>query len=433
MKQEHAVCCLTVGRVSHAQTRRVPHAGTKDAPRGDARLYFGPMVVKPRIRGFICTTAHPVGCRAAVGGQIALVDDHGAFAGPRNALVVGCSGGFGLASRIVAGFGSGAATVGVSLEREPTATRTASAGWYNNRAFEAAAADRGLYARTFDGDAFSDELREQVIDAIAADLGEIDLLVYSLAAPVRTHPRTGDRFRSSIKPLGSPFSVKTLDIMGGEVRDIVLDPADEAEAEATVAVMGGEDWEFWIDALRQADVLAQGFQTVAFSYLGSDLTARIYREGTLGRAKADVDRAARAIGERLGDLDGRAHVGVLKAIVSQASTAIPVVPLYMSLLFRVMREQGSHESCIEHIDRLFREGLHGDTMPRDEVGRLRADARELAESVQAEVARRWEVVDSANIAELSDIAEFREEFLRIFGFGFPGVEYDADVDPMDGT
>ena len=179
--------------------------------------------------------------------------------------------------------------------------------------------------------------------------------------------------------------------------------------------------------------MAQGFQTVAFSYLGSELTARIYREGTLGRAKADVDRAAQAIGERLGDLDGRAHVGVLKAIVSQASTAIPVVPLYMSLLFRVMREQGSHESCIEHIDRLFREGLYGDTMPRDEVGRLRADARELAESVQAEVARRWEVVDSANIAELSDIAEFREEFLRIFGFGFPGVDYDADVDPMDGT
>ena len=414
--------------------KRGAHMSRHGTRRAAKPVYTSvPMIVKPRIRGFICTTAHPAGCRAGVDGQIALVDEHGPFDGPRNVVVVGCSGGFGLASRIVAAFGGGASTIGVSLEREPSATRTATAGWYNNRAFEAAAADRGLYARTFDGDAFSDELREQVIGAIARDLGKIDLMVYSLAAPVRVHPRSGDRFRSAIKPLGLPFSVKTLDIMSGEVRDIVLDPADEAEAEATVAVMGGEDWEFWIDSLREANVLASGFQTVAFSYLGSGLTARIYRDGTLGRAKADVDRAAAAISERLVDLGGQARVAVLKAIVSQASTAIPVVPLYMSLLFRVMREQGSHESCIEHIDRLFREGLYGAAMPTDEVGRLRADARELAQAVQAELARRWDLVDSGNIAELSDIAEFREEFLRIFGFGHAGVNYDADVDPMDET
>ena len=391
------------------------------------------MIVKPRIRGFICTTAHPGGCRANVDRQIALVERRGEIRGADKALVLGCSGGFGLASRIAAGFGCGAATVGVSLERVPTATRTATAGWYNNRAFEAAADRRGRYARTFDGDAFADQLRDQVVEAIVDDLGQIDLLVYSLAAPVRTHPRTGEQFRSAIKPLGDPLGVKTLDLNNDTVRDIVLEPASDAEAAATVAVMGGEDWEFWIDALRDAGALAPGFQTIAYSYLGSELTSRIYREGTLGRAKADVDRAALSIGERLRPTGGRARVGVLKAIVSQASTAIPVVPLYMSILFRVMREQGSHESCIEHIDRLFREGLYGEAMPEDESGRLRGDARELSESVQAEVRRRWDMVDSANIGELSDLAVFRREFLEIFGFGLPDVDYDADVDPLGGA
>ena len=391
------------------------------------------MIIKPRIRGFICTTAHPLGCRASVNRQIATVEARGALAGSKSALVIGCSGGFGLASRIAAAFGCGASTVGVSYERAPSATRTATAGWYNNRGFEAAAADRGLYARTFDGDAFADELRGEVVAAIAEDLGTIDLLVYSLAAPVRTHPRTGEQFRSAIKPLGEPFAVKTLDVNRGEVRDIVLEPANEDETRATVGVMGGEDWEFWIDALGEAGVLATGFQTVAFSYLGSDLTERIYREGTLGRAKADVDRAAAAINDRLDGLDGRARVAVLKAIVSQASTAIPVVPLYMSILFRVMREQGRHESCIEHIDRLFRDGLYGDAMPRDEVGRLRADERELSGEVQAEVARRWDIVDSSNIGALADLEGFRQEFLGVFGFGLPGIDYDQDADPMDGT
>jgi len=390
------------------------------------------MIIKPRIRGFICTTAHPHGCQANVEGQIAVVEGRGALGGTGNALVIGCSGGFGLASRIAAGFGCGAATIGVSLEREPSPNKTATAGWYNNLAFEQAAASRGRYARTFNGDAFADDLRGEVIDAIVSDLGSIDLLVYSLAAPVRTHPRTGERFRSAIKPLGEPLTSKTLDVNTGDVREIVLDAATEEEAASTVAVMGGEDWEFWIEALHQAGALAPGFQTVAYSYLGSDLTARIYREGTLGRAKADVDRAASAIDQRLADLGGRARVAVLKAIVSQASTAIPVVPLYMSLLFRVMRESGTHESCVEHIDRLFREGLYGESMPRDEVGRLRADTRELAESVQTEVRCRWDTVGSDNIHELSDIGLFRDEFLRLFGFGFDGVDYEADVDLMAG-
>ena len=388
------------------------------------------MIIKPRIRGFICTTAHPLGCAANVHGQIDMVRDRGVFEGPKRALVIGCSGGFGLASRIVAAFGGGAATVGVSFEKEPAEKRTASAGWYNNRAFETAAAKQGLYARTFDGDAFSDTMRQQVVDAIGSDVGPIDLLVYSLAAPVRAHPRSGVLHRSAIKPLGEPLAVKTLDINKAEVRDIVLTPASEDEAAATVQVMGGEDWEFWIDALGEAGLLAEGFQTVAFSYLGSELTARIYREGTLGRAKADVDRAAGAINERLAGLKGRARVAVLKAIVSQASTAIPVVPLYMSLLFRVMREQGSYETCAQHIDRLFRSGLYGAAMPLDDAGRLRADAVELAAAVQDEVKRRWQIVCTENIAELGDLDGFREDFLALFGFGLDGVDYEADVDPV---
>ena len=391
------------------------------------------MIIKPRVRGFICTTAHPLGCRANVDAQIATVESRGPLSGARNALVLGCSGGFGLASRIVAGFGCGAATIGVSFEKPPSPKRTASAGWYNNRAFEAAASARGRSAMTFDGDAFADETRQQVIDAIAENMGQIDLLVYSLAAPVRTHPRSGEQFRSAIKPLDTPLEVKTLDVNKGEVRDIVLDPATAEEAAATVQVMGGEDWEYWIDALAAADALAPGFQTVAYSYLGSDLTARIYRHGTLGRAKADVDRAAANIGARLAGIGGQARVAVLKGIVSQASTAIPVVPLYMSILFRVMREQRSHESCIEHMDRLFRDGLYGDALAHDDDGRLRADTRELAESVQAEVRRRWDIVDSGNIGRLSDLDRFRDEFLGLFGFGVDGVDYDADVDPMDGT
>ena len=389
------------------------------------------MIVKPRIRGFICTTAHPTGCAASTRAQIARVSALGS--GPSNALVVGASGGYGLASRIVAAFGGGARTLGVSLEKAPTARRTGTAGWYNNAAFEQAAAERDLYAKTLDGDAFSDEMKSRAIATIARDMAPIDLLVYSVAAPVRTHPRTGETFRSAIKPLGESFHVKTLNQATGDVHEVDLAPATEEETAATVAVMGGADWEYWVDALHEADLLAPGFRTVSYTYIGSELTWPIYWQATLGKAKEDLDRAAAAIRGRVASLDGDARVAVLKAVVTQASSAIPVVPLYLSLLFRVMKDLGNHEDCLAHIDRLFRTGLYpDDTAGLDEVGRLRMDDYELSEPVQAEIRRRWPAVTTENIGELGDLEGVRNDFLRIFGFGIDGVDYEADVDPLLG-
>ncbi len=391
------------------------------------------MIVKPRIRGFICTTAHPRGCAAHVDQQINYVTEHGtasrgAF---QNVLVLGCSGGYGLASRIVAGFGWGAKTLGVSFEKAPTENKTASAGWYNNKAFESRAAQQGLYAKTLDGDAFSDAMREQVLATIKADLGQIDLVVYSLASPVRRHPKTDVLHRSSIKPLGEVLDIKTVHVEKGEVSAVALEPATEQEIADTVAVMGGEDWEYWIDALLAENMLAPNAKTVAYTYIGSELTWPIYWEGTLGKAKADLDRASGEIQQKLQSIGGDARVAVLKAIVSQASAAIPVVPLYAALLFRVMKEQGSHEECIEHIERLFTTQLSsGAHMRLDDSGRIRVDDLELAETVQAEVKRRWPVVDTQNLPELGDLAGFRADFLKIFGFGIEGVNYDAEVDPQ---
>jgi enoyl-[acyl-carrier protein] reductase/trans-2-enoyl-CoA reductase (NAD+) len=392
------------------------------------------MIVKPRIRGFICTTAHPDGCAAHVAEQIAYVREQQPIDGDfRNVLVLGCSGGYGLASRITAAFGAGAATIGVSFEKPPTDTKTATAGWYNNIAFEAAAGDAGLYARTLDGDAFSDEMKARVIETIKADLGSIDLLVYSLASPVRPHPRTGELHRSSIKPLGEPAHIKTLNVDKAVVHEVDLEPATEEETANTVAVMGGEDWEFWVDALAEAGVLADGFRTVAFTYIGSDLTWPIYWEGTLGKAKEDLDRAAAALRERLSGIDGDARVATLKAIVSQASSAIPVVVLYASLLFRVMKEAGVHENVIEHIYRLFATQLASGVSPNlDDVGRYRVDDVELSDDIQNEVRRRWPLVTTENLDELADLEGFREDFLKIFGFGIDGVDYDADQDPTFG-
>ena len=391
------------------------------------------MIVKPRIRGFICTTAHPLGCAAHVDQQIDYVTEHseassGAF---QNVLVLGCSGGYGLASRIVAGFGCGAATLGVSFEKAPTQSKTASAGWYNNKAFEARATQQGLYAKTLDGDAFSDAMRKQVLETIKADLGQIDLVVYSLASPVRQHPKTEVLHRSSIKPLGEVLDIKTVHVEKGEVSNVALEPATEQEIADTVTVMGGEDWQYWIDALLAADLLAPKAKTVAYTYIGSELTWPIYWEGTLGKAKADLDRASGEIQQKLQSIGGDARVAVLKAIVSQASAAIPVVPLYAALLFQVMKEQGSHEECIEHIDRLFvSQLLTGTSMRLDDSGRIRVDDLELAEPVQAEVKRRWPLVDTENLPQLGDLAGFRADFLKIFGFGIDGVDYDADVDPQ---
>ncbi len=394
------------------------------------------MIVKPRIRGFICTTAHPAGCAAHVREQIDYVRGRGSLdAGAKRVLVLGASGGYGLASRIVAGFGAGAGTLGVSFEKPPSATRTATAGWYNNIAFEAAAAEAGLYAKTLDGDAFSDAMKAQVVETIEADLGTVDLVIYSLASPVRQHPKTGELHRSVIKPLGDPVHIKTLNVDRGEVHEVDLEPATAEETRNTVAVMGGEDWELWIDALADAGVLAPGFRTLAFTYIGSELTWPIYWKGTLGKAKEDLDRAARAIRERLGER-GDARVATLKAIVSQASAAIPVVPLYASLLFRVMKEQGNHEDTISHIYRLFADQLSGSDsgggMNLDDEGRIRVDGVELSEPVQSEVRRRWPLVTTENLDQLADLPGFRADFLRIFGFGIDGVDYDADQDPTLG-
>jgi len=389
------------------------------------------MIITPRIRGFICTTAHPRGCAANVDAQIAYVGAQGGIAScPKRVLVIGASGGYGLASRIVAGAGCGAATLGVSFEKPPSERRTATAGWYNNRTIEARATSRGLYARTLEGDAFSDGMKQQVADTIAADLGQIDLLVYSLASPVRQHPRTGELHRSVIKPLGETFHVKTLNVEKGLVYDVDLEPADEAETAATVAVMGGEDWEYWIEALQSSGVLAEGFRTVAFTYIGSELTWPIYWHATLGKAKEDLDRAAAANSARLEVLSGSAQVAVLKAVVTQASAAIPVVPLYTSLLLDVMKAQGSHEDCIDHVYRLFRDGIYGETPLVDEAGRLRLDDRELSADVQDEIMRRWPLITTDNLGQYADLDGFRADFLRLFGFGVPGVDYAEDVDPM---
>ena len=389
------------------------------------------MIIKPRIRGFICTTAHPLGCAANVRRQIDYAKAAGPIeAGVRNALVLGCSGGYGLASRILAAAGCGANTLGLSLEKPPTATKTATAGWYNNAAFEAQAAALGVRAQTLDADAFSDAAKDAVCEALKESFGPLDLLVYSLASPVRKHPRTGALHRSAIKPLGEPLRMKSLHVDKGEVTEVELAPGSDAEVANTVAVMGGEDWELWIDALERAGLLAPRFRTLAFTYLGSELTRPIYRGGTLGKAKEDLDRAATALRARLVPLGGVARVASLKGVVTQASSAIPVVPLYMSLLFKVMKEQAVHEGCIEHIHRLFATQLAlGAEQRLDDEGRIRMDDLELSEPVQNEIQRRWPLVSTENLPELGDLAGFKADFLNIFGFGFSGVDYDADVNP----
>lgn len=392
------------------------------------------MIVKPRIRGFICTTAHPDGCARNVADQIGYVKSQPAIESRlKNVLVLGASGGYGLASRIVASFGCGAATLGVSFEKPPAENKTATAGWYNNIAFEEAAEKAGLYARTLDGDAFSDEMKQQVVDIVRRDMGKLDLVVYSLASPVRMHPRTGQVYRSAIKPLGETLHIKTLNVDKGVVHEVDLEPATPEETASTVAVMGGEDWQFWIEALKDAGVLNDGFRTVAFTYIGSELTWPIYWHGTLGKAKEDLDRAAGEITTTLEPLNGKARVVSLKAIVSQASSAIPVVPLYASLLFRVMKNAGLHEEVIEHIHRLFATQLAEGTSPNlDDAGRIRMDDVELSDEIQSEVKRIWPLVTTENLDEYGDLEGFRSDFLKIFGFGIEGVDYDADQDPTLG-
>ncbi|MBR0794112.1 trans-2-enoyl-CoA reductase family protein [Bradyrhizobium jicamae] len=385
------------------------------------------MIIEPRVRGFICTTAHPVGCARNVREQIAYVLRQGAVPDcPKRVAVLGCSTGYGLASRIVATFAGGAETIGVSLEREPTEKRPASAGWYNNRAFEIEAHKIGRSPLTLEGDAFSDEMKATFIERVRDKFGQLDLLVYSMAAPVRTDPVTGKTYRSVIKPLGAPVEIKTLDTETGEVFQTTLEPANEEQTAATVAVMGGDDWKRWIDQLADAGVLATGFRTLNYTYIGSELTWPIYWNGTLGRAKVDLDRKAEEIRGRLGQ--DAARVVALKAVVTQASSAIPVVPLYGTVLFKVMKQLGLHEGCIEQIDRLFRTRL-GKDATLDDAQRLRVDDWELSPEVQAEVSRRWPLLSTETLGELADLGEYKREFLRLFGFGIDGVDYTQDLDP----
>ena len=389
------------------------------------------MIVAPKIRGFICTTAHPVGCAQHVVQQIAHVKRGGVMPnGPKKVLVIGSSTGYGLASRIAAAFGSQAATMGVFFERAGEADRTATAGWYNSAAFEQAAAAAGLYARSFNGDAFSDAVKQEVIAAIQADWGQVDCVVYSLASPRRTHPRTGEVFKSVLKPIGEVYVNKNLNTGTGEVTEVSIEPAQGDDIEQTIAVMGGEDWQMWLQALSDAGVLAQGVQTVAYSYIGPEVTWPIYKQGTIGRAKEDLERVQRELDGLLAPIQGKAWVSVNKALVTQASSAIPVVPLYISLLYRVMKEAGTHEECIEQMDRLFRDRLYSGQPLADEAGRIRVDDWEMTPEVQERVAQLWREVTSDNLRELADFEGYQASFLRLFGFGLEGVDYAAEVDPV---
>ena len=389
------------------------------------------MIIQPKVRGFICVTAHPEGCARHVGQQIEYVRSQGPLkAMPKKVLVIGASTGYGLSSRIVSAFAGGAATVGVFFERPSDGGKPASAGWYNSCAFEKAARAEGLYAKSINGDAFSEDVKARTAALIQADLGQVDLVVYSLASPRRTHPKTGVTYSSVLKPIGSPFTARTVDTQKGTVSDITIEPASEQEIADTVAVMGGEDWEMWIEALASAKVLAPGVKTVAYSYIGPDLTWAIYRNGTIGRAKEDLEATSKRLSRRLSEWGGEAYVSVNKALVTQASSAIPVVPLYISLLYRVMKNRGLHEGCIEQIQRLFSARLYNGASPLvDDHGRIRIDDWEMRPEVQAEVASLWPTVTTENLPAISDIAGYREEFLRLFGFGLPGVDYEADSNP----
>jgi len=388
------------------------------------------MIIKPRVRGFVCVTAHPVGCEANVKSQIDYVTQHGAItAGPKNVLVIGASTGYGLAARITAAFGSDAKTLGVFFEREGDVGKLGTAGWYNTAAFHKFADAKGLYAKSINGDAFSDAIKQQTIETIKQDLGKVDLVIYSLAAPRRTHPKTGEVLSSTLKPIGKSITLRGVDTDKEVVKDTTLQPATPEEIEGTVAVMGGEDWQMWIDALADAGVLADGAKTTAFTYLGEKLTHDIYWNGSIGAAKKDLDQKVLSIRERLAASGGDARVSVLKAVVTQASSAIPIMPLYLSLLFKVMKEQGTHEGCIEQVYSLYKDSLYGNPPVLDDEGRLRADYKELAPEVQDRVKLLWDQVSDENLYEMTDFAGYKAEFLRLFGFEIPGVDYEADVSP----
>ena len=391
------------------------------------------MIIKPKIRGFICTTTHPVGCEQNVRDQIAFTKSKGVIEnGPKKVLVIGASSGYGLSSRIAAAFGSGAATIGVFFEKPGTEKKTGTAGWYNSAAFDKVAKEEGLYAKSINGDAFSNEARETVIDLIKQDLGQVDMVVYSLASPVRKMPETGEVVRSVLKPIGQPYRSTAIDTNKDVIIEAEIEPATEEEVAATTTVMGGQDWELWMSALQEAGVLAEGARTVAYSYIGSDITWPIYRHGALGKAKEDLDRASAAIDAQLAKIGGGANVAVLKSVVTQASSAIPVMPLYLAMVFKVMREKGIHEGCMDQIYRMFSERLYNNHNPAeltDEKNRLRLDDWELREDVQQACRDLWPQINDANLFSETDYQLYKDEFLKLFGFGVEGVDYDAEANP----
>ena len=386
------------------------------------------MIIEPKMRGFICLTSHPKGCEQNVINQIEYVKSKGVINGPKKVLVIGASTGFGLASRITSAFGSNASTIGVFFEKPAQEGKPASPGWYNSVAFQDQAKKAGLYAKSINGDAFSTEVKQKTIDLIKADLGQVDLVIYSLASPVRTNPVTGVTHRSTLKPIGATFSNSTVDFHTGKVSTVSIEPANEEDIANTVAVMGGEDWSMWIDDMLKAGVLAEGATTVAYSYIGPALTEAVYRKGTIGRAKDDLEKTAFTITDKLKAVKGKAYVSVNKALVTQASSAIPVIPLYISLLYKVMKAKGIHEGCIEQIQRLYAQRLYaGKEVPTDEKGRIRIDDWEMRDDVQAEVAKLWGETTTENVFEISDLNGYKTDFLNLFGFSVGKVDYLADV------
>ena len=391
------------------------------------------MIVEPKVKGFLCVTAHPEGCAENVSEQIAYVRGKGEIKGGcKSALIIGSSTGYGLASRITAAFGCGAATVGVFFERPGDAARSrpASAGWYNTAEFTKQAEAAGLYCANINGDAFGDEVKKQAIEAIKkSPLGKVDLIVYSLASPRRTDPDTGEVYKSVLKTVGEERKDKSLDTDKGQVVEVTVPAATEREIFETVKTMGGDDWERWVKALDDAGVIAEGCASVAYSYIGPELTYPIYRSGTIGLAKKDLEAAADRIDALLKLRRGKAFISVNKALVTQASSAIPVVPLYVSILYKVMKEKGIHEGCIEQIQRLFATQLYnGNCLEFDDEGRVRIDNLELRDDVQKAVFDIWPKVSTENLYELTDFAGYKKEFLKLFGFGLPNVDYSKDVE-----
>ncbi|MEH6533383.1 MAG: enoyl-ACP reductase FabV [Photobacterium frigidiphilum] len=392
------------------------------------------MIIKPKIRGFICTTTHPVGCEENVKEQIAYTKAQGPIANaPKRVLVVGSSSGYGLSSRIAAAFGGDAATIGVFFEKPGTEKKPGTAGWYNSAAFDKLAKEEGLYSKSLNGDAFSHEAKQKTIDLIKADLGQIDMVVYSLASPVRKMPETGEVVRSSLKPMGETYTATAVDTNKDVLIEASIEPATEQEIADTVTVMGGQDWELWINALSEAGVLADGCKTVAYSYIGTEITWPIYWHGALGKAKMDLDRAASELNNKLSATGGSANVAVLKSVVTQASSAIPVMPLYIAMVFKKMREEGVHEGCMQQIYRMFTQRLYkadGTAPEVDEENRLRLDDWELREDIQKHCRDLWSSVTNENLFEVADYQEYKDEFIKLFGFGIDSVDYDIDVNTL---